>query len=123
MANNDNAQIVPTTDASLQQQQTAAQTQSSLQSVAQPSVGGDSLTCQWQNCGERCPTAEQLYVSKIQAKTRLAKCFLGSLLLPSHSTARPTIKLCVFVMWLCCCLTCANFSPPSHLRLASFIFH
>lgn len=63
MANNDNSQIVPTTDAALQQQQTAAQAQSSLQAVAQPSVGGDSLTCQWQNCGERCPTAEQLYVS------------------------------------------------------------
>jgi hypothetical protein len=24
---------------------------------------GDSLVCQWQNCGERQPSAEQLYVS------------------------------------------------------------
>jgi len=35
------------------------------QSAATPVAGGsaDSLTCQWQNCGERCPSAEQLYVS------------------------------------------------------------
>jgi hypothetical protein len=26
-------------------------------------VPADQLVCQWQNCGERCPTAEQLYVS------------------------------------------------------------
>ncbi|KAF2101846.1 hypothetical protein NA57DRAFT_73286 [Rhizodiscina lignyota] len=32
-----------------------------VQSVAQANVGGDSLTCQWQSCGERCATAEQLY--------------------------------------------------------------
>jgi hypothetical protein len=25
--------------------------------------GGDQLTCQWQACGERLPSAEQLYVS------------------------------------------------------------
>lgn len=34
--------------------------------IPQPSnnVGAsDQLVCQWQNCGERCPTAEQLYVS------------------------------------------------------------
>jgi hypothetical protein len=35
------------------------------QSAATPVAGGsaDSLTCQWQTCGERCPSAEQLYVS------------------------------------------------------------
>lgn len=36
--------------------------------IPQPpaSVGGgasDQLVCQWQSCGERSPTAEQLYVS------------------------------------------------------------
>jgi hypothetical protein len=25
--------------------------------------GGDQLVCQWQSCGERLPSAEQLYVS------------------------------------------------------------
>jgi hypothetical protein len=26
---------------------------------------GDQLVCQWQSCGERLPSAEQLYVSKV----------------------------------------------------------
>lgn len=31
--------------------------------TAQSNVASDSLTCQWASCGERCNTAEQLYVS------------------------------------------------------------
>lgn len=44
-------------------QQAIPQSSTPVQSVAQSSVGGDSLTCQWSNCGERLGTAEQLYVS------------------------------------------------------------
>jgi hypothetical protein len=37
------------------------------QSVATPASvvnsSGDQLVCQWQTCGERLPSAEQLYVS------------------------------------------------------------
>jgi hypothetical protein len=33
---------------------------------------GDSLVCQWQSCGERLPSAEQLYVS--QAAHLIASC-------------------------------------------------
>jgi hypothetical protein len=29
----------------------------------QPTSAVDNLTCQWQSCGERCETAEALYVS------------------------------------------------------------
>jgi len=62
---NDNGQSIPATDPSLPQQQPPAQPQSAVgAAVAQTNVGGDSLTCQWQNCGERCATAEQLYVCK-----------------------------------------------------------
>jgi hypothetical protein len=61
MSTNDNnaatAGTAPTTDPSLAQ----AQTQSTQ--VAQPTVGGNELICQWQGCGERQPTPEQLYVS------------------------------------------------------------
>ena len=34
-----------------------------LQSAQSSTV--DNLTCQWQNCGERCDSAESLYVSLI----------------------------------------------------------
>lgn len=45
--------------------QMTPQNSTPVQSVAQANVGGDSLTCQWQTCGERCATAEQLYVSTL----------------------------------------------------------
>jgi hypothetical protein len=52
-----------------QQQTTAAQPQpsapslASVASIAQSAAAGlNGLVCQWQNCGERCATAEQLYV-------------------------------------------------------------
>ncbi|KAF2405078.1 hypothetical protein EJ06DRAFT_502029 [Trichodelitschia bisporula] len=44
-----------------QQQSTPQAPQPSVQSVPQSSVAGDQLVCQWQGCGERCATAEQLY--------------------------------------------------------------
>jgi hypothetical protein len=43
------------------QQQVQSPTQAPATATA--SVAGDQLTCQWTNCGERCVTAEQLYVS------------------------------------------------------------
>ncbi|OCK81282.1 hypothetical protein K432DRAFT_20918 [Lepidopterella palustris CBS 459.81] len=45
-----------------QQQQPQVPPQQQPQSApASASVAGDQLVCQWSNCGERCPTAEQLY--------------------------------------------------------------
>ena len=62
------AQGLPTATTPQQQQQQQQQQQGVPQQQAQPvpapsSVAGDQLVCQWSNCGERCPTAEQLYVS------------------------------------------------------------
>ncbi|MBE7182013.1 MAG: hypothetical protein INR71_12555 [Terriglobus roseus] len=45
-------------------QQMPPQVSTPVQSVAQPNVGGDSLICQWSSCGERCGSAELLYVSR-----------------------------------------------------------
>ena len=42
-----------------QLQQPIAQQPSSV------SAAGENLQCQWQGCGERCPTPEALYVSCI----------------------------------------------------------
>ncbi|KAF2738804.1 hypothetical protein EJ04DRAFT_532221 [Polyplosphaeria fusca] len=36
-------------------------TQANAPTPASASGAGDQLVCQWQNCGERCPSAEQLY--------------------------------------------------------------
>ncbi|KAF2264882.1 hypothetical protein CC78DRAFT_532750 [Lojkania enalia] len=36
-------------------------TQQNAPTPASASVPNDQLVCQWQNCGERCPSAEQLY--------------------------------------------------------------
>jgi hypothetical protein len=44
-----------------QPQGTPQQTASTPASVVNSS--GDQLVCQWQSCGERLPSAEQLYVS------------------------------------------------------------
>jgi hypothetical protein len=65
MSNNENAPpgVTPNGQGVPQQQPSPSQAQNNVQALAQTSVGGDSLTCQWQNCGERCTTAEQLYVS------------------------------------------------------------
>jgi len=49
--------------AAAQQQQQASQPSPSVQPVSgTPSSAIDNLTCQWQGCGERCDTAELLYV-------------------------------------------------------------
>jgi hypothetical protein len=48
----------------LQQQPQGTPTQPPPPAPASSSVPGDQLVCQWQNCGERCASAEQLYVSK-----------------------------------------------------------
>ncbi|KAF2428796.1 hypothetical protein EJ08DRAFT_735554 [Tothia fuscella] len=63
MSNNENASqgVATNGQAVPQQQPSPSQTQNNVQALAQSSVGGDSLTCQWSNCGERCTTAEQLY--------------------------------------------------------------
>ncbi|ORY12546.1 hypothetical protein BCR34DRAFT_563664 [Clohesyomyces aquaticus] len=44
-----------------QQQPQGTPTQANAPTPAAASVSGDQLICQWQNCGERCPSAEQLY--------------------------------------------------------------
>jgi hypothetical protein len=52
-------------------QNQAAQSQGTPQQQPSPnpaSVSTDSLVCQWQNCGERCPSAEQLYVSPVHQR-------------------------------------------------------
>jgi len=57
--------------AATQQQQAAAQQAQQLISQPSPPVQPvqntsstiDNLTCQWQGCGERCDSAELLYVS------------------------------------------------------------
>jgi hypothetical protein len=49
-----------------QPQGTPQQTATTPASVSNSS--GDQLVCQWQNCGERLPSAEQLYVSYDLAK-------------------------------------------------------
>ena len=45
-----------------QPQGTPQQTATTPASVSNSS--GDQLVCQWQSCGERLPSAEQLYVSE-----------------------------------------------------------
>ncbi|KAF2676126.1 hypothetical protein K458DRAFT_352256 [Lentithecium fluviatile CBS 122367] len=49
---------IPPQNSSAQSQGTPQQQQASPNPAA---VSTDSLVCQWQNCGERCPSAEQLY--------------------------------------------------------------
>jgi hypothetical protein len=43
------------------QQPQGTPTQAIAQPAASVNASGDQLVCQWQSCGERCPTAEQLY--------------------------------------------------------------
>lgn len=59
------AQAASTPQQQHQQPVQQAQTPSQQQPPATPTTAGagDSLTCQWQNCGERLSTAEALYVS------------------------------------------------------------
>jgi hypothetical protein len=52
--------------AAQQQNQQISQPSPPVQPVqGTPSSAIDNLTCQWQGCGERCDTAEALYVRAI----------------------------------------------------------
>lgn len=56
---------VPAAATTPQQQPMGTPTQQSAPTPASVANSGtDSLTCQWQACGERLPSAEQLYVSQ-----------------------------------------------------------
>jgi hypothetical protein len=55
---------VPAAATTPQQQPMGTPTQQNAPTPASvANAGGDQLTCQWQACGERLPSAEQLYVS------------------------------------------------------------
>lgn len=55
---------VPAAATTPQQQPQGTPIQQNAPTPASVSAGsGDQLTCQWQNCGDRLPSAEQLYVS------------------------------------------------------------
>lgn len=55
---------VPATATTPQQQPLGTPTQQNAPTPASvANSSGDSLVCQWQACGERLPSAEQLYVS------------------------------------------------------------
>ncbi|KAF2183176.1 hypothetical protein K469DRAFT_668762 [Zopfia rhizophila CBS 207.26] len=55
------AQGAPPAATTPQQQPQGTPQQQNAPTPASSSVPGDQLVCQWSNCGERCPTAEQLY--------------------------------------------------------------
>lgn len=57
------AQAAAAAAASTPQQQPQGTPQQSVATPASVSNSGDQLVCQWQSCGERLPSAEQLYVS------------------------------------------------------------
>jgi len=67
--------------AATQQQQAAAQQAQQLISQPSPPVQPvqnasstiDNLTCQWQGCGERCDSAEALYVSNLSIRQRCCR--------------------------------------------------
>jgi hypothetical protein len=63
---------VPPSVSTPQQQPLGTPTQQNAPTPASASAAGDSLVCQWQNCGERCPSAEQLYVSRALHQLRQA---------------------------------------------------
>lgn len=67
------AQTASTPQQQHQQPVAQAQTPATSQPPATPTTAGagDSLTCQWQNCGERLSTAEALYVSFSALSTKL----------------------------------------------------
>jgi hypothetical protein len=48
--------------------------------------GGDQLVCQWQSCGERLPSAEQLYVSNLSRASEGVACAFNRQLLFSDHT-------------------------------------
>jgi hypothetical protein len=48
-----------------QQQPHGTPQQSAATPASVVNSSGDQLVCQWQSCGERLPSAEQLYVSDI----------------------------------------------------------
>lgn len=69
--------------AATQQQQAAAQQAQQLINQPSPPVQPvqsaqsstiDNLTCQWQGCGERCDSAEALYVSRLNLSLNDARC-------------------------------------------------
>ena len=58
---------VPAAATTPQQQQQPMGTPTQQNAPTPASVSnssGDQLVCQWQSCGERLPSAEQLYVSR-----------------------------------------------------------
>lgn len=69
------------------QAQSPQQTQVAINALSQSNSGGDSLICQWQNCGERTTTPEALYVSTYMSFSTRAK----PARLPSAVFLRPPI--------------------------------
>ena len=61
----ENHASTPNPPAAQETSQQQGQLQQALASNHAPSVNsaGENLQCQWQGCGERCPSAEALYVS------------------------------------------------------------
>jgi hypothetical protein len=63
MSTNENNGISAVTTGQAPQAQSPQSTQAAVNALSQSNSGGDSLICQWQNCGERTTTPEALYVS------------------------------------------------------------
>jgi hypothetical protein len=63
MSTNENNGISAVTTSQTSQAHSPQTTQAAVNALSQSNSGGDSLICQWQNCGERTTTAEALYVS------------------------------------------------------------
>jgi hypothetical protein len=71
-----------------QQQPMGTPTQQNAPTPASVSnSSGDQLVCQWQNCGERLPSAEQLYVSSRRCTSLLLR-HVTLHMLGSRRTAR-----------------------------------
>lgn len=78
--------------AATQQQQAAAQQAQQLISQPSPPVQPvqtqsstiDNLTCQWQGCGERCDSAEALYVRSPSWRARMKSVMFNAM--PSHAS-------------------------------------
>ena len=74
---------VPATVSTPQQQPQGTPTQQNAPTPASVSASsGDQLVCQWQTCGERLPSAEQLYVSHLLLPLRMPE--LHHRRTPSH---------------------------------------
>jgi hypothetical protein len=57
-----------------QQQPQGTPQQSAATPASVVNSSGDQLTCQWSSCGERLPSAEQLYVSIYQYRKMMGFC-------------------------------------------------